>query len=963
MKSKKSPDMSISLRWFVSFLLILIAPHLFSQVGPREKMLMDKNWRFSLGHPYDNSKDFNYATSYFSFFAKAGFADGPASPNFDDRAWRKLDVPHDWAVEAPFDSMASLSHGFKAIGRNFPNRSIGWYRKTFSIPQSDDGKRITVEFDGVFRNSVVWINGHCLGIEPSGYSSFSYDLTDYLNYGGSNVIVVRVDASMEEGWFYEGAGIYRHVWLVKTNPIHIAFNGTFVSSDINQDLATVKIKATVVNDGKIKSDFQMKHVIVNAKGEKIDSTIISKLSLIPGESHEFPAKIIVKNPKLWSLENPYLYKTITTITSEQNRLDVYETSFGIRSIRWDPDKGFFLNDKHIKLHGTNNHQDHAGVGAAIPDELQRFRISRLKEIGCNAYRCSHNPPTPELLKACDELGMLVIDENRLMGTNEFHFKELKRMMLRDRNHPSIILWSLGNEEWAMEGSDRGVRVASRMQDYARTLDSTRLYTTAISGGWGNGISTVIDVMGYNYWSHGSTDKQHKDFPRQPSVGTEEGATFSTRGIYIDDKRNCHLNAYDWDPTDWGESAEEGWSYYSPRDYVAGMFVWSGFDYRGEPTPFGWPAITSQFGILDLCGFPKDNSFYYKSWWTKSPMLHLFPHWNSRTSAGWKQGDSVKVWAYTNCEEVELFVNGKTAGRRQVPKDFHAEWKVTYTPGKLEAFGYIGGKKVVTDIVQTTGEGKRIQLQPHKLEIKADGEDLSVITVMELDSKNRFVPDANDEVVFTVQGPAKIIGVGNGDPSSLEADKYVEQVSVVNTTDWRVKGLTSENNESELASTNAEIGWTILGEFKNADNYVGKVYRGKFEITEKADNAHFKIFLPKLESLQRIYINGKAIQINPENISSLSEIPVDAAQLLAGSNVLMIVTSASKTNQAVREINASVQVVKPASQWKRKLFSGLAQVIIQSTGEPGEIILKAVSANLAGEIRIPAKAAKGRVGVD
>jgi beta-galactosidase len=956
-------DTPMYFRSFVCFIFILISVDLFSQKMLREKLLMDKNWRFSLGHPSDTRKDFSYGTSFFSFYAKAGFADGPASQNFDDRAWRKVDVPHDWAVEAPFDSMASLSHGFKAIGRNFPECSIGWYRKSFLIPQSDDGKRITIEFDGVFRNSMVWINGHYLGIEPSGYSSFSYDLTDYLNYGGSNVISVRADASMEEGWFYEGAGIYRHVWLLKTNPLHIDYNGTFVSTDIKPEGATVKVKATVVNDGKTKSGFGLKHVIVNAKGEKIDSTVTNKLSLAVGESQEFAATIIVKNPRLWSLEDPYLYKLITTVSSEQNPLDVYETTFGIRSIRMDPDKGFFLNDKHVKLYGTNNHQDHAGVGVAMPDELQRFRISKLKEFGCNAYRCSHNPPTPELLKACDELGMLVIDENRLMGTSDYHRKELSRMMLRDRNHPSIILWSLGNEEWGIEGWDRGARLAATMQNYARRLDSTRLYTAAVSGGWGNGISTVIDVMGYNYYSHGSTDQHHKNFPHQSSVATEEGATFSTRGIYVDDKPNCHLNAYDWDPTDWGASAEQSWSYYSKKDYVAGMFIWTGFDYRGEPTPFGWPAVASQFGILDLCGFPKDNAFYYKSWWTKTPMLHLFPHWNSSTPSGWKQGDSVKVWAYTNCEEVELFLNGKSQGKRKVPEDLHAVWTVIYTPGKLEAIGYKGGKKVVTDIVQTTGEGKRIQLQPHKAEIKADGEDLSIIAVSELDSKNRFVPDANDEILFTIQGPGRIIGVGNGDPSSLEADKYVEKVNAVNVTDWKVKAVMAENIENEISSTNAEGTWTNLGEFENIGNNSATLYRGKFDITAKTGNEQFKILLPKIDGLQRIDVNGKSIKVNPYDISSLNEMPIDNSQLITGSNVLTIVTTILKDYHPINELPVTVQVVKPAAQWKRKLFNGLAQVIIQSTGEPGDIILKAVSGNLEGEIRIPAKAAKVRAAVD
>ena len=946
------------------FIFILLSSKIVAQTLQREKLLMDRNWRFSFGHPFDHDKDFNYGLAYFSFYAKGGFADGPASPTFDDRNWRKLDIPHDWAVEAPFDSLASLSHGFKAIGRNFQERSVGWYRKTFFIPMSDDGRKITLEFDGVFRNSITWINGHYLGIEPSGYSSFQYNLTDYLNYGGDNVIVVRVDAGMEEGWFYEGAGIYRHVWLVKTEPLHVDYHGTFASSSINQNLATVRIKTTVVNDGKAKIDFTLKHVIVDAQGKKIDSTAISKLSLTTGASYELAAQVIVPNPTLWSLENPYLYKMITTISSAAKTVDRYETTVGIRSIRWDPDKGFFLNDKHVKLHGTNNHQDHAGVGTALPDELQRFRIAKLKETGCNAYRCSHNPPTPELLQACDELGMLVIDENRLMGTSDQNLKELKRMIVRDRNHPSVILWSLGNEEWGTEGSDRGARIASTMQDYARHLDSTRLYTAAVSGGWGNGISTVIDVMGYNYISHGDTDQQHKKFPRQDGVGTEEGATFSTRGIYVDDKEHCHLNAYDWDPSDWGASAEQGWTYYSKRDFLAGMFVWSGFDYRGEPAPFAWPAIASQFGVLDLCGFRKDNSFYYKSWWTTSPMLHIFPHWNSGTDVVRKNGEPVKVWAYSNCEEVELFLNGKSQGRQKIQKDSHAEWSVPYTPGKLEAKGYVSEKNVSSEVIQTTEKGSTIQMQSHKPEIKADGEDLAIITVSEFDKAKRFVPDTNDEIVFTIQGPGKIIGVGNGNPSSLEADKYIDEITVKHITDWRVKTVNAIDNLPEIMAIADDTEWTVISNWKaNGSANETNVFRGKFNMTEKPGDVSISVLLPNVGKMQGVYLNGNVQQFNRSNSSFGYKVAIEPSEWKTGNNVVTIVAMPYQNEQRREEVQATVQIIRPAEPWKRKLFNGLAQVIVQSTGEPGAIVVKAVSGHLNGEVKLSSKPAKARSAVE
>jgi beta-galactosidase len=924
-------------------MLICIVPlGLIAQSSPREKVLMDRGWRFSFGHPSDKEKDFNYGQSVFSSFAKAGFGDGPASPGFDDRAWRKLDLPHDWAVEAPFDPGASHSHGYKAAGKNFPERSIGWYRKTFVVPKSDEGKRISINFEGVFRNSTVWINGHYLGVEPSGYSSFQYNLTEYLNYGGDNVVVVRVDASMEEGWFYEGAGIYRHVWLTKTSSLHVQHDGTFVSSEIKNNNANITIRTTVVNDGMVTAEFTLHQTLYDNKGTMVDSVNIGTLAVRAGESKEFVNRIELKNPTRWSLENPYLYRAVTTVSSNGKISDVYATSFGIREVRWDPNTGFHLNGTPIKLQGTNNHQDHAGVGAALPDELQRFRIMKLKEMGCNAYRCSHHPPSPELLKACDELGMLVIDENRLMGTSDPILKELKRMIVRDRNHPSVILWSLGNEEWAIEGNETGARIASTMQAYAHRLDSTRLTTVAVSGGWGNGISRVIDVMGYNYISHGSTDQQHQKFPQQAGVGTEEGATFSTRGVYEDDKEKRHLNAYDWDPTDWGAGAEEAWTYYNMRKYLSGMFIWSGFDYRGEPTPFDWPAIASQFGVLDLCGFPKDNAFYYKSWWTSTPMVHLFPHWN------WKKGQSVKVWSYSNCDEVELFLNGKSLGKKKVNKDSHAEWIVTFSPGKLVAQGYKNGKKAALDAVHTTAAAKTIQMQPHKTAIKADNEDLAIITVSTLDERKQWVPDADSEIRFTIDGPGRIIGVGNGNPSSIEPDRYIDSVAVVNVSDWTMKQIDSKASLAGILETNDAA---KASDISDNHNEYANLYRGTFNLNKKSQPVTVTMFLAKNGPKTNVFLNGKLLK---RDTSDLDEILIAPSLLKEGRNTLAIVTKKSNNNSRPGNELVTIQIRKQADQWKRKLFNGLAQVIIQSTGEPGEIVLKAASNDLKGEVKIPSR---------
>jgi beta-galactosidase len=741
--------------------------------SPRERLLMDSGWHFALGHATDVTKDFGYATGQFSFFAKTGFGSGASAADFDDHDWRKLNLPHDWAAELPFSERGSISHGFKAIGRNFPESSVGWYRKTFIIPASDLGKRISIEFDGVFRDSIVWINGHYLGEEQSGYSSFSRNLTEFLNYGGENVIAVRVDASLEEGWFYEGAGIYRHVWLVKTNPLHVERNGTFVTSELKDNAADVAARVAVVNESAKDATFDIEQSILDSDGKAITTAQLKQLALAAGACGEFKNVLAVASPKLWSIETPHLHKLVTTITSGSAVVDRYETTFGIRSIRFDANEGFFLNGKHVKLKGTDNHQEHAGVGTAIPDSLQEFRIAELKKFGCNAYRASHNPPTPELLDACDRLGMVVIDENRLMGTTEFHHDHLRRLIVRDRNHPSVVLWSIGNEEWKIEGNEAGERIASTMQRWVKQLDATRPVTLAISGGWGKGFSEAIEVAGLNYLGNMTkggftTDQWHARRPGQPIIGTEECAYTQTRGIYLDDRAKCHMRAYDWKPSDWGSSLEQAWSHYADRPYLAGMCIWTGFDYRGEPTPFGWPAISSQYGILDLCGFPKDGMFYLKSWWTDEPVLHVFPHWN------WpgKEGQEISVWAHSNCEEVELFLNGRSLGRKTMARNSHLEWPVKYVPGTLLARGFKGGKEVLTSKVETTGQTAAVQLTPNRTMLAADGTDVALITVQVTDAQGRMVPTAGNAISFAITGPGKIIGVGNGDPSSHEPDQFI-----------------------------------------------------------------------------------------------------------------------------------------------------------------------------------------------
>jgi len=763
-QSNKKMDLKLKvllIGFFVSFSIFAQNP----ETKLREHLLMDFGWRFSLGHATDYTKDFGTGTAYFTHFAKAGYGNGAATSAFKDSTWYELDLPHDWAVELPFSSSASHSHGYKTIGWKYPETSVGWYRKRFNIPVSDIGRKISIQFDGVHRNSTVWVNGFYVGHEPSGYASSVYDITDYLNYGAENIVVVRVDASVEEGWYYEGAGIYRHVWLNKTNRLHVAQYGTFITTELNDENAELTVRTKVENQYAQSKNFTIEQTLLDANNQQVASKKLENISLNGNLDNTYFQKIKLEKPTLWSLENPYLYKLKTDIIADGKVVDSYTTNVGIRTVRFDPNLGFFLNGKNVKILGTNIHQDHAGVGTAIPDALQEFRVKKLKEMGSNAIRTSHNPATPELLDACDRLGMLVLDENRLMGINKEHFDLLERFMVRDRNHPSVVIWSVGNEEWAIESNEKGARITKTMQEFAQKLDSSRAFTVAVSGGWENGSGKTTQVMGYNYIVQGNIDEHHKNFPWQSGIGTEESNTIGTRGVYVDDKENGRMAASNRMPENVG--TESGWKFYAARPFLSGVFFWTGFDYRGEANPLVWPAVNSQFGIIDLCGFPKDIFYYLKSWWGKEPVMHIMPHWNWKGS----EGKNIKVIVYSNAEVVELLLNGKSLGKKPMETNGHLEWDVNYKPGTLVAKGFSKGKLIVSEKIQTTDESAKIELSADRMELNADGEDVAIITVRVNDKKNRLVPTANNEVTFTLNGPGKIIGVGNGDPASHEPEQF------------------------------------------------------------------------------------------------------------------------------------------------------------------------------------------------
>ena len=743
----------------------------------REKILLDEGWKFAFGHAADPVKDFGCGTEYFNYLTKANSIhnEGPYAQKFNDAAWQAVTVPHDWVTTLPYALEASHSHGYKTVGYKYPETSVGWYRKVIHIPAGDLGKHIALQFDGIFRHAQVWFNGFYMGTEPSGYATQVYDVTEYVNYGGDNLICVRADATLEEGWFYEGGGIYRDAWLLKSAAVSVAPFGTFVYADLSPgtpyNQATIHVETEVNNSSLSTQTCQVSQRLLDADGREVAQSNMASLTLKPKETAACKQQFDVGTPHLWNPSDPYLYQVETTVKVNGQVVDVYTTTTGIRHIEFDADRGFLLNGQPLKLKGVNMHQDHAGVGSAIPDALQAWRIRQLKAFGCNAYRASHNPMTPALLDICDREGILVIDENRLSGINDEHLRLLERMIKRDRNHPSVILWSDGNEEWGMENSVQGRRVAEAMREYTRLLDPTRHSTIANAGG--GEMIKGLDVVGFNYIMQNNVDQRKKDNPTWKIVGTEETTGCGTRGVYFNTKdAPGHMVAMNRDTTHHHVEnvIERGWQFYAERPWAAGVFFWTGFDYRGEPNPLAYPAHDSEFGILDYCGFWKDEAWYLKSWWTDEPVLHIFPHWNL---AG-HEGEPVELWAYSNCDEVELTVNGKKLGRQAMPKNGHLKWNAVYQPGKVVAIGYKNGRRVMTQTVETTKPASRLVVKADRTALTADGRDVAVVTIEVQDAKGRVVPDACPVLTFHLEGNGRILGAGNGDPAYLGEDHPRQQ---------------------------------------------------------------------------------------------------------------------------------------------------------------------------------------------
>ncbi len=752
-----------------------------SQALRDRRVRLDSDWRFALGHAQDPARDFHFGLDQ-GTYAKAGKTVAAAgSRDFDDSGWQLVQIPHDWAIDLPFvdnpnpppigEDDPKAAHGFKPLGREHPESSVGWYRRTLELPGYLSGKRLSIEFDGAFREVVVLLNGFVVHEHEGGYSPFRVDITDVAVPGEINVLTVRVDASLGEGWFYEGAGLYRHVWLVVTDPVHVPQWGVMVRPQPVGAGASAAVVVDLKNEGDAEAACEVAIRVIDPDGRPVAEGAAAT-TLAGWTVGQVGTTLTWDRARLWSTQTPSLYRLIAEVSVGGMLVDRYVQSFGVRTAVFDAARGFFLNGQPLKLLGACCHQDHGGVGAAIPDRLQVWRLEQLKSMGCNAYRSSHNPPTPELMDACDAMGILVIDETRRMASDDAAMGELDALVRRDRNRPSVIAWSIGNEEQTIQGTERGARIARTMVRLINRLDPTRPTTAALDQNFGDGVSRVVDILGFNYRTP-LMEGYHASVPAQPIMGTETGSTVQTRGEYVRDDARQIVPAYDTEHPWWASTAEDWWTLAAARPYIAGGFIWTGFDYRGEPTPFNrWPSVASYFGAMDSCGFPKDNYWYYRAWWRPEPMVHLFPHWNWEG----REGEAIPVWVHANVDRVELYLNGRSLGSRDVVANRHLEWSVPYAPGVIEARGFKDGRALAPVRRETAGAASRIALTGDRTRLSADGQDVSMLKVEILDAQGRPVPTADDQVTFEVEGPARIIGVGNGNPVSHEADRATTRLT-------------------------------------------------------------------------------------------------------------------------------------------------------------------------------------------
>ena len=718
-------------------------------------MNLDHEWQFHRGDiemQAVNSHEASYSG------CKAGAVVGPAGKTWNDSTWRTVDLPHDYYAESDFSENNLLSHGYRS-------RCNAWYRKTFLLDESLSDKELFICFEGTSVNAEFYFNGSLMERSFSAYTETFFNITDRAYFDGRpNVLSVYIKGLETEGWWYEGAGIYRHVRLYVKNKLHIAHNGVFANPILKKGTKnswTVEVQ-TILENSAYETNTGAVRTSVYDGDKLIDSVTTEGISISSDTEKTVMQKLSVSRPIRWDVDNPKLYTLTVEILQNGEIVDSEKTRIGFRTFSIDAEKGFFLNGRPLKIMGTCNHQDHAGVGVAVPDSVQYYRIKRLKEMGTNAYRCAHNLPAKEILDACDELGLIVMDENRRFESRTEVLEYLDIMVKRDRNHPSIIFWSLFNEE-PLQNTDEGAKIFRRMKSRVLHMDDSRLIVGAMNGSSMEGAGLEMDAVGINY-SLRAVDKLHAQRPDRPIIGSENNSAVTTRGCYQSDKTGAQvLSCYDEEIVPWGQTIRETWDFTRKRDFFAGIFIWTGFDYRGEPTPFTWPSVSSQFGIMDTCGFAKDSFYFNKACFTEKPMVHLLPHWTH------KKGETIRVMAVSNCDEVELFLNGRSLGRKSSDVCETAEWQVEYAPGRISAKGYRNGKCVAKAEQRTAGKPYAIRILPDTTAIKNDGADTAVINFCVVDKKGVVVPHADNLIHFDVTGDGYVRGVGNGDPNSHEPD--------------------------------------------------------------------------------------------------------------------------------------------------------------------------------------------------
>jgi beta-galactosidase len=705
-----------------------------------------------------------------------GDVSGGQNTSYNDSGWSNVTLPHDWSIYNSFNqSSAAGSNGAYLDG------GIGWYRKTFTVPADYNGKKVFIEIDGAYMNSQVWLNGTSLGTRPYGYNSFEYDLTPYLVYGGSNVVAVKLNNNQPNSRWYSGSGLYRNVWLTALNPVHVDYCGMFVTTPtVTSSSATVNVSTKVLNQSGSSQSVTLTTTIMDANGNTVAISTSSATNIAAGGNNTFSQNSTISNPKLWSPSSPYLYMAQTQVSAGGSVVDTFKSTFGIRYFNFDANTGFSLNGANMKINGVCNHHDLGALGAAVNYRAIERQYQILKAMGCNAIRMAHNPPDPMVLEICDRLGFLVMDEvfdcwETGKTTNDYHLyfntwaqADLQAMIYRDRNHPSIIIWNIGNEIPSPTAA-----TATKLKNWVKAIDTTRpvacaMFAVSMGDAEPIAVANVLDLVGYNYFPY-MYDSGHSGHPAWKMFGSETSSALRSRSIYKTPTNTNILNSsdnqcssYDNSWPSWGNSAESSYSETNRRAWIAGEFVWTGFDYLGEPTPYSWPSKSSYFGMADTCGFPKDIYYFYQSKWSTTPMVHVLPHWN------WS-GGTVEVWAYSNCDTVELFLNGVSQGSKSMGTNLHLVWNVSWASGTLQVKG-TKGSTVVYDQVTTAGAAAKVQLKPDRTSINADGKDLVYVETNITDANNVLVPTATNTVNFSVSGPGTIVGVDNGNGASTESYK-------------------------------------------------------------------------------------------------------------------------------------------------------------------------------------------------